>query len=301
MSVKLNAPIKLVVPSGTWVGVVHRVGKRLDLLVETSGQLRVGDVGGFELDLGERQIGGKLRVRNGGERSGPYARYILQITEITGRHRQQLTDWVRNEPEVRPVPVAEAEVRTGAATEPPPASSGRQLPKVTIDVNEPVALRTTSGAVEGTLVRFHGSEFLVELAVPLELDSQAFFQFEVPGFGIDVFGTATVGQEAWRDHDSCGYVLTMHLMRRADRDLLREWLEDQAGELLDSGEQSSGVSATPTDMPSSLPPDEVEARASSSSRGRGQGGSADTPPSGGRSSIRDILVRRFFKGSSGDR
>ncbi len=296
MSVKLNIPIKLTVPSGSWVGVVHRVGSRLDLLVETSGQLRVGDSGGFEMDLGERLISGKVRVRNGGERSGPYARYIMQITEISARYRQQLTDWVRNEPGARPAPAAGVELRTEDAAGVPSSRVGRQLPKVTINVNEPVALRTTSGAVEGTLVRFHGSEFLVELAVRLELESQAFFQFGIPGYGIDVFGTALVSQEAWNDHDSCGYVLTMHLMRRADRDLLREWLEDQVGELVEPNELSSGVSAAPTDVPSSLPPEEVMARAPSSSRGHGQAGSQDPAPSGGRSSIREILLRRFFRG-----
>jgi hypothetical protein len=294
MSVKMNAPIRLVVPSGTWVGVVRRVGTRLDLLVETSGPLRVGDTGRFEMDLGDKWIGGKLRVRNGGERSGPYARYILQITEITGRHRQQLTAWVRGDPGER---AAVAEARTEqVAEQPEQRRGGRQLPKVTVEVDQPVALRTSAGAVEGTLVRFHGNEFLVEVAAPIELESQAFFQFEVPGFGIDVFGTAQVGQEAWRDHDTCGYVLSMHLMRRADRDLLREWLEDQAGDALDQNEQSSGISATPTDMPSSVPPQEVQARVSSSSRGRSLEGSGGERRSG-RGSIRDILLRRFFKGA----
>jgi hypothetical protein len=293
MSTRMNAPIRLTVPSGAWAGVVRRVGSRLDLLVETSGPLRVGDVGSFEMDLGDKQVGGKLRVRNGGERVGPYARYILQITEITGRHRQLLAAWVRGEPAER---VAAAQARTEHATQPTDQPrAGRQLPKVTIEVDQPVALRCSGGAVEGTLVRFHGNEFLVELAGPIELDSQAFFQFEVPGYGIDVFGTAQVGQEAWNEHDSCGYVLSMHLMRRADRDLLREWLEDQAGEALDQLDQSSGVSGTPTDVPSSLPPQEVQALASSSSRGRGADGAADEGRSG-RSSIRDILLRRFFKG-----
>jgi len=292
---KADAPIRLIVPSGTWVGVVRKVGARLDLLVETSGQLRVGDLGSFELELGDKLIDGKIKVRNGGERSGPYARYILQITEITGRNRQRLQDWVRDEHSVR-APAAPGGRTEPAATPERKARTGRQLPPVTIEVNEPVALRTTGGAVEGTLVRFHGNEFLVELAVPVELDSQAFFQFGVPGYGIDVFGTAQVSQEAWNDQGSCGYVLNMHLMRRADRDLLREWLEDQAGDALEQLDLSSGVSGAPTDVPSSLPPQEVQARASTSSRGRAMDASGSGTPSRGRNSIREILMRRFFKG-----
>jgi len=268
----------------------------LDLLVETSGPLRVGDTGSFELEITGGIVEGKIKVRNGGDRKGPYARYILQITEITGRHRQQLQAWVRGDASRAAPEVAEA-----LRKETPAAGGGetrgrRQLPRVTVEVDEPIALRTSTGAVEGTLVRFHGNEFLVELAGPIEIDSQAFFQFGVPGYGIDVFGTALVSTEAWREHDSCGYVLAMHLMRRADRDLLREWLEDQAGDVLDRLEHSSGISETPTDVPSSLPPQEVEARATSSSKGRPPERSGEHRRSRGRNSIREILMRRFFKG-----
>jgi hypothetical protein len=300
MSVKKNAPIRLTVPSGTWTGVVRRVGGRLDLLVETSGSLRIGDVGSFELEVPGHSVEGKMRVRNGGERSGPYARYILQVTEIGGRNRQLLLAWSRGELRQRATVTSPGGPRLEAA-DPPEQDrrTGRQLPKVTVEVDEPVALRTSRGAVEGTLVRFHGNEFLVELASPLELDSQAFFQFEVPGFGIDVFGTAQVDQEAWRDHDSCGYVLSMHLMRRADRDLLREWLEDQAGEVLDRLEYSSGFSEAPTDVPSDLPPDDMRALASSNASGRGAPRPGAVKHHSGRDTIREILIRRFFKKDGG--
>ena len=66
MAVKVNAPIRLIVASGKWAGVVRRVGSRLDLLVETSGPLKVGEKGSFEIDLDGQLVGHSYNVRKNG-------------------------------------------------------------------------------------------------------------------------------------------------------------------------------------------------------------------------------------------
>jgi hypothetical protein len=172
------------------------------------------------------------------------------------------------------------------------ADQALRYPRVPIEVGVPIAMRTESGPRMGTLVRFHGTEFLVEVDQPVALGGQAFFQFEVPSFNIEVYGTADVKMEAWKDRGSCGYVLGMQLMRRADRDLLLEWLQEQAeGAERDDDADDLGMSTNPTDIPSSMPPDEVAARA-----GSGSSGPAPERGPSRRDSIRSVLRRRFFGG-----
>jgi hypothetical protein len=305
MSVKVNAPIKLQVASGSWTGVVRRIGSRLDLLVETSGPLKIGEKGAFELEIPgyTSLVDGTLRVRNAGERSGPYTRYILHITDVTARNRQVLHAWMRGQLGSRQAPVSQISQISEVVEERGPvdeATQAQRYPRGTIEVEAPFAMRTDSGSREGTLVRFHGTEFLVELSRAVEVGGQAFFQFEVPGYGIEVYGTAHVKLEAWADPGSFGYVLAMHLMRRADRDLLLEWLHDQVDDnAIDDATTGPANSDTPTDVPSSLPPAEVQAMASSSSRGRRMGDGEPAPAAkggvaSGRDSIREVLRRRFF-------
>ncbi len=299
MSLRVQAAIKLEAASGSWTGVVRRVGSRLDLLVETSGKLRVGETASFELDIPEHDgvVTGSVRVRNAGERAGPYTRYILQITEASARDRQTLQGWLKGRLGARrpapsqAIPTDRRYVSQAAER----AAEALRYPKGTIEVEAPMAMRTDSGSREGTLVRFHGTEFLVELSQPIEPKGQAFFQFEVPGYGIEVYGTAKFKLEAWSDPGSYGYVLEMHLMRRADRDLLLEWLHDQVEEAYDE-DASSGpaISDMPTNIPSDLPPDEVRAMASSSSRAPGEPPPPAAEDRSGRESIREVLRRRFF-------
>jgi hypothetical protein len=310
MSVKVNAPIKLQVSSGSWTGVVRRIGSRLDLLVETSGLLKVGEKGSFEIEIPGHSavVDGTLRVRNAGERTGPYTRYILHITQATARNRQVLTAWMRGQLGSRHPHHSSPVERRPAAAAAARAPQALRYPKGTIEVGAPLAMRTDSGVREGTLVRFHGTEFLVEVTQPITVGGQAFFQFEVPSYGIEVYGTAKVQLEAWSDAGSHGYVLVMHLMRRADRDLLLEWLHDQV-EDRGGEDDSSGpaLSDMPTNIPSSLPPAQVQALATSSSRGRGKPGTRSgaseasdiraREPVSGRDSIREVLRRRFFGGS----
>jgi hypothetical protein len=303
MSAKVNATIKLQVSSGSWTGVVRRIGKRLDLLVETSGLLKVGEKGSFELEIPgySSKVEGTLRVRNAGERTGPFTRYILQITETSGRNRQVIHAWMRGQLGSRQGFVSQisniVERRHETSDVQGQTPHAQRYPKGTIEVDAPFAMRTDSGVREGTLVRFHGTEFLVELSQPVEVGGQAFFQFEVPGYGIEVYGTANLKLEAWSDGGSYGYVLAMHLMRRADRDLLLEWLHDQADEAaLGEADSGPGPSDAPTDVPSSLPPAEVQAM-TSSSRGQAlieQERAAGKEAPSGRDSIREVLRRRFF-------
>jgi hypothetical protein len=303
VSLKVQAAIKLEAASGSWNGVVRRIGSRLDLLVETSGKLKVGETASFELDIPEHDgvASGLVRVRNAGERAGPYTRYILQITEASARDRQTLQGWMRgqlgarNPTPSRAVPTDTRRRMVSEAAE--RAAEALRYPKGSIEVEAPLAMRTESGSREGTLIRFHGTEFLVELAQPIEPVGQAFFQFEVPGYGIEVYGTARFKLEAWSDPGSHGYVLEMHLMRRADRDLLLEWLHDQVEEPLgDDASSGPAISDMPTNVPSDLPPDNFRLMASSASRKPG-----DPPPPAaenrdrsGRDSIREVLRRRFF-------
>ncbi len=310
MSVRVNAPIKLQVASGSWTGFVRRIGRRLDLLVETSGVLNVGESGEFQLEIPghSAKVEGVLRVRNAGERAGPYTRYILRITDVSARNRQVLTAWMRGQLGSRMPAASQGQAgRRPDMMAPNDEEQVRRYPKGPIEVGSPIAMRTDSGARTGTLVRFHGAEFLVEVEQPIAVGGQAFFQFAVPGYGIEVYGTAAIKLEAWDEGGTHGYVFGMNLMRRADRDLLLEWLQDQAEQQGPAEDDFSGpgVSSCPTDVPSSLPPAQVRAMASSSSRGLRAPGQPSRSPaqssarSGGdatkgRESIRDVLRRRFF-------
>ncbi|MFH1463565.1 MAG: hypothetical protein ABIO70_04190 [Pseudomonadota bacterium] len=295
MAVKVNAPVRLQVSSGRWTGFVRRVSARLDLLVETSGTLKIGEIGSFDLEIPgyEGHIEGTFRVRNAGERAGPYTRYILRIGDLPARSRHVMHGWMRGQLGSRMPLTSDIAIDRRASPESEglvgeSAEQALRYPRVPIEVGVPIAMRTDSGARMGTLVRFHGTEFLVEVDQPVALGGQAFFQFEVPGFDIEVYGTADLKLEAWKDRGSFGYVLGMQLMRRADRDLLLEWLQEQAEGT--EHDDDLDMSTNPTDIPSSLPPDEVAARATSGAPGQ-------PPPErgpSGRDSIREVLRRRFF-------
>jgi hypothetical protein len=299
MAVKVNTPVRLQVSSGRWTGFVRRVSARLDLLVETSGTLKIGEIGSFDLEIPgyEGRVEGTFRVRNAGERTGPYTRYILRIGDLPARSRHIMHGWMRGQLGSRLQVNSDIAVDRRASPESEglvgeSAEQALRYPRVPIEVGVPIAMRTESGPRMGTLVRFHGTEFLVEVDQPVTLGGQAFFQFEVPTFSIEVYGTADVKLEAWKDRGSCGYVLGMQLMRRADRDLLLEWLQEQAEGADRDDDGDLGMSATPTDIPSSLPPDEIAARA---------GSGPSVPPAPGhnpskRDGLRNVLRRRLFGG-----
>lgn len=263
MSIKANAPILIRSAGATVGGFVRRVSSNFDLLVETSGQLRVGDTGAFDLDLGDLRVEGRHRVRNAGERSGPYTRYILRIVEMSDRHRERLLEWARVAQQTdttrktsevvhhidtaefrfrQPEPVATGEVSGLRSL---PSTGRRTFPEAAVEVDLPIAMRTDRGMRIGSVRRFQGTQFEVTIEGVLPVGRDAYFQLEIPDYNMPIFGTAAVRSELEAGGAESRFLLSLHMLRHADQDLLVEWLHDQCA--IPCGEVEAPGGSTTTD------------------------------------------------------